>query len=90
MPEHKVVIYPWNLAANHWLSRSLQAIWLIAIVLAIWAVTTHRPDAPLFLVCAAGATFLAWAAYIVWKKGRRQSANANANAHAPASDNSER
>ena len=78
MAKEQTVTYPWNFAANHWLSRSLQVLWAIAIALTIWAVSTGRSDAPLFIAYVAAATILVWAVHIAWQQLRRRSAKESA------------
>jgi len=78
MPSDNALILPWYFAANHWLSRSLQALWAVAIALNIWAVKTGRTDPPPFLIYAVGLTFLAWAVHIVWQVVRRRSGKLSA------------
>ena len=66
------IVPPWRLAANHWLSRTLQILLAVAILLGIWASATGRGSASKPILGAIGVIFLVWAIHYAWQLHRQR------------------
>ena len=73
-PSMKRVIPPWHFPANHWLSRTLQIVWGIALASSIWASATGRVGLVRVLGYSTGVIALVWAAHFGWQVLQRRRA----------------